>query len=122
MIALNWKQFAITRIFLPHLYLNQLKKPHFEIPLLDIIENFFGQPKSEEYAEQLGLYDLKELQLLETIKKKNFKEIKIHYNKNNELMVEVIKDGSITDEKASQIRKILGLNQYDEITLTYRKR
>jgi hypothetical protein len=108
------KDFLASSVF------ESIKKPHFEIPLLDIVENFFGQPKSEEYAEKLGLYDLKELQLLETIKKKNFKEIKIQYNKNNELMVEVIKDGSITDEKAYQIRKILGLNLYEEITLTYR--
>ena len=36
------------------------------------------------------------------------------------MAIDVITSENITDEKAIHIRKILGLNEYDEINLKYR--
>lgn len=97
-----------------------IRKPHFEIPLLEIIEDFFNEPKSEKYAEQLGLIEPKEKKVLDALRKNDFIELHIKLDQNNDLIIESINDGSITEEQATQVRKILGLNKYEEITLKYR--
>jgi hypothetical protein len=97
-----------------------IRKPHFEIPLLEIIEDFFNEPKSVQYGEELGLIDQKEKKVLEALRKNDFIELHIKLDQDNDLIIESINDGSITDEQATQVRKILGLNQYEEITLKYR--
>ncbi len=97
-----------------------IRKPHFEIPLLEIIEDFFNEPKSVQYGEELGLIDPKEKKVLEALRKNDFIELHIKLNQDNDLVIESINDGNITDEQAAQVRKILGLNQYEEITLKYR--
>lgn len=103
-----------------NLSLPSLSKPHLSIPLLKYVEDFLGDPKSEKYSEGFGLINPKEKKVLDAIRKKDFIEIHIKQDKENEIIIDVIKDGSITDEKASQIRKILGLGNYEEITLKYR--
>ncbi len=103
-----------------NLSLPSLSKPHLSIPLLKYVEDFLGDPKSEKYSEGFGLINPKEKKVLEAIRKKDFVEIHIKQNKEKEIIIDVLKDGNITDDKASQIRKILGLNDYEEITLKYR--
>ncbi|MEI6882177.1 MAG: hypothetical protein WCK82_12715 [Bacteroidota bacterium] len=94
--------------------------PHLEIPINNLISEFLNEPKSEKYAEIFGMINAKEMKVLEAIRKRDFIEINIKYNKKDELIIETIKDGEITDEKATYIRKLLGLNKYEEISLTYR--
>ncbi len=94
--------------------------PHLEIPINSLISEFLKEPKSEKYAEVFGMINAKEMKVLDAIRKKDFIEINIKYNKKDELIIETIKDGEINDEKATFIRKLLGLNKYEEISLTYR--
>jgi hypothetical protein len=94
--------------------------PHIEIPVKGILEHFFDKPKSEQYGEYFGLIDQKEKRVLEAIRKKDFLELHIKRDSNGEIYFETINDGDITDEKATAIRKMLGLGDYQEITLKYR--
>ena len=57
---------------------------------------------------------------MEAVRKKDFLEINIKLDKTNEINIDVVKDGTITDEQANKIRKILGLNQYEEVLVKYR--
>lgn len=95
-------------------------KPHFEIPIRNLISDFFNEPKSEKYGEMFGFYNPKEMKVFEAIRKKDYSEIIIKLDKSNELVIDIVKDGNITDEKAAAIRKILGLNEYEEISIKYR--
>ncbi|MES2379547.1 MAG: hypothetical protein V4538_00805 [Bacteroidota bacterium] len=97
-----------------------LLKPHFQIPITGIINDFFNEPQSEKYAEKFGFLNAKELKVLEAVRKKDFLEINIKLDKTNEINIDVVKDGTITDEQANKIRKILGLNQYEEVLVKYR--
>lgn len=97
-----------------------IRKPHFEIPLLEIIEEFFNESKSEDYANLLGLYNHQEKKVLNAVRKNDFLELHIKLDKNNDLIIDSINDGNITDEQARQVRKILGMSNYEEITLKYR--
>ncbi|MES2379439.1 MAG: hypothetical protein V4538_00250 [Bacteroidota bacterium] len=97
-----------------------IRKPHFEIPLLEIIEEFFDQPKSEEYGMQLGLFNPKEKRVLDALKKNDFKELHIKIDDKNDFIIEAIEEGNITDEQAAQVRKMLGLGNYQSINLKFR--
>ena len=95
-------------------------KPHFAIPILGLLLDFFDDPKSEVYCEQFGFINPNEKKVLEAIRKNNFEEIHIKSISGNDMAIDVITSENITDEKAIHIRKILGLNEYDEINLKYR--
>ncbi len=102
-------------------YSSQLRElPHIEVPLNNLLEGFFDEPKSEKYAEIFGLINVKEKKVLDAIRKNDFLELHIKRDSSGELFIETIKDGEITDEKATLIRKILGLGDYQEVTLKYR--
>lgn len=97
-----------------------LSKTSFQIPIHGVIADFFNEPKSEKYGELFGFYNPKEMKVLEAIRKKDYNEIIIKLDKSNELVIDIVRDGDITDEKAAAIRKILGLNEYEEISIKYR--
>ena len=97
-----------------------LSKTSFQIPIHGVIADFFNEPKSEKYGEMFGFYNPKEMKVFEAIRKKDYSEIIIKLDKSNELVIDIVKDGDITDEKAAAIRKILGLNEYEEISIKYR--
>jgi len=95
-------------------------KPHFAIPILGLLLDFFKDPKSEVYCEQFGFINPIEKKVLDAIRKNNFDEIHIKSISGKEVAIDVITSESITDDKAIHIRKILGLDDYDEINLKYR--
>ena len=64
---------------------------------------------------------LNEKKVIDAIRKKDFKEIVIKLNENDKTMtIEVEKSGAIMDQKAKDVRRILGLNEYSEVTIKYR--
>jgi hypothetical protein len=89
------------------------------IPLRPIFEELF---KSEIKNEQFLHYRLitdKENQILDIIQKEDFKEIVIKKTE-SEPVVLVKGKGEIKGDKVKEIRKILGVKDYDNITLKFR--
>lgn len=98
-----------------------LENPHIQIPIKKLIENFFDDEKSEKYIDSFDLLNLKERKVIEAIRKGEFKEIIIKQDfKNKDIIIELEKDGDILDQKAKEIRRILGLNDYSEVNIKYR--
>ncbi|MES2382141.1 MAG: hypothetical protein V4538_13935 [Bacteroidota bacterium] len=97
-----------------------IKRPRFEIPVKAIIEEFFEEPKSEEYGLQLGLFNAKEKRVLDALRQRDFLELIIKLNGEDDFIIEATSEGSITNEQAAYIRKTLGLGSYDSITLKHR--
>lgn len=98
-----------------------LDQPHLRIPIKKMIEEYFDEPKNEKSAEIYGLITPEEKRVLDAFRKCDFKEITIKFEDDRKsLVIEVIKDGDIIEQKAKEIRRILGLNDYAEITLKYR--
>ena len=58
--------------------------------------------------------------LLERVRKNNFKEIIISKGKGKELLIDVIVEEDIREDKLRELRKILGLKDYQKITITNR--
>jgi hypothetical protein len=96
-------------------------QPCLFIPIRGIIEEFLDDPKTEKMAVSINILDLKEMKVIEAIRKKDFKEITIKLESNKEtIVIEIEKDGNILDQKAKEVKRILGLNEYSEVTIKYR--
>ena len=103
-----------------------LVSPYFDepclfIPIRSIIAEFLDDFKTEKTAVSINLLDLKEMKVIEAIRKRDFKEITIKLESNKEtIIIEIEKDGNILDEKAKEIKRILGLNEYSEVLIKFR--
>jgi DNA-binding transcriptional MerR regulator len=97
------------------------EKPCLFIPIRSIIEEFLDDDKTEKTAVSINLLDLKEMKVIEAIRKRDFKEITIKLESNKEaIIIEIEKDGNILDQKAKEVKRILGLNEYSEVTIKFR--
>ena len=98
-----------------------LDRPHIQIPIRKLIEDFFDDPKSEKFVEGYELLNLKERKVIKAIRQKDFKEIVIKRDdKNESIIIEIERDGELLDQKARDVRRVLGLNDYSEVTIKYR--
>jgi DNA-binding transcriptional MerR regulator len=104
-----------------NIFTQWFKVPHLTIPLANIIDHFMQEPRNEKNLEVWGFINKNEKKVLDAIRNNEYKEITITKDKDGESpIIEVIGIGNITEEKAKEIRRLLGLSQYDEITLKYR--
>ena len=98
-----------------------LESPHIQIPIRKLMEDFFDDPKSEKYVDSFGLLNLKEKKVIDALRKKEFKQIIIKQDSEKKtITIEVEQDGEILDQKAKEVKRILGLNEYSEVTIKYR--
>lgn len=95
-----------------------LNRPYVQIPLWSYVAEFFQLATSFEPVEILNA---DENCLLQAIRRRDFKEMTIRFDeKKKDMIIESIQDGDIMEQKAKEIRRILGLDAYSEITLKYR--
>ncbi len=96
-------------------------KPCLFVPIRSIIQEFLEDNKTEKIAESISLLNLKEMKVIEAIRNKDFKEIIIKQDgKKESIIIEIEKDGNILDQKAKEVKRILGLNEYSEVTIKFR--
>ena len=95
--------------------------PSLHIPIRNLVIDFLDNPKNEKYLETINLLNLKEMKVIKAIREKDFKEIVIKQDgKKESIIIKVEKDGVIIDEKAKEVKRILGLNEYSEVTIKFR--
>ncbi|MDC3352283.1 MerR family transcriptional regulator [Crocinitomicaceae bacterium] len=98
-----------------------LESPHIQIPIRKLIEDFFDDPKSDKFVDSFELLNFKEKKVIDAIRKKDFKQIIIKQDQAEEsIIIELERDGDILDQKAKDVKRLLGLNEYSEVTIKYR--
>ena len=98
-----------------------LESPHIQIPIRKLIEDFFDDPKSDKFVDSFELLNFKEKKVIDAIRKKDFKQIIIKQDPAEEsIIIELERDGDILDQKAKDVKRLLGLNEYSEVTIKYR--
>lgn len=95
-------------------------KPHIRIPILSLFHEFFKSDVHMDYSNKIGLLTKEEEELISIIKDNQFKEISIKKSKDERFIIDIINDDEIMNEKLAELRKLLGLKQYQEITLVHR--
>lgn len=92
----------------------------FSLPIRPFFELIFTDDDYFKYCVDFELFDSKEQQLLEIIKGDDYKEIIISKGKNGVLTIKSSYEKEVKDEKAKEIKKLLGLNQYEKAEVIFR--
>ena len=92
----------------------------FSLPIRPFFELIFTDDDYFKYCVDFELFDSKEQQLLEIIKSDDYKEIIISKGKNGVLTIKSSYEKEVKDEKAKEIKKLLGLNQYEKAEVIFR--
>jgi hypothetical protein len=96
-------------------------KSYLSIPIRSIVSDFFVNNNNDKYIEKFELLTKEEKLVLDAMKRKDFKEILIkRNNESDDLKISLTKDGDIIGDKVNEIKRILCLNEYSDITLKTR--
>jgi bifunctional DNA-binding transcriptional regulator/antitoxin component of YhaV-PrlF toxin-antitoxin module len=92
----------------------------FSLPIRPFFEFIFTDDKYFKYCVDFELFDTKEKELLEIIKSDDYKEIIISRANNGALTIRSSYEKEVKEEKAKEIKKLLGLNQYEKAEVIFR--
>jgi hypothetical protein len=90
------------------------------IPIRPLFEQFFEQRSLLKHADHFDFFTPAELTILKILKSRDFEKIIIHNNNNNEITIESSSNEQILGDKAIELRKILGLKEYQRAEVIYR--
>jgi hypothetical protein len=94
--------------------------PHIKISLNHYLKIFIGSEELSKFLLLSKLYSEEEERVLREVRNKNVHQITIELSDGKIKKVESTKNGTISGEQAKQIREILGLKNYEKITLDTR--
>lgn len=94
--------------------------PHISIPLKSFVDDFFKTERNIKHAADFGIINEEEMKLLVCVRKNDYKQIIIKKDKEEKLVIDVIKEQNLREEKLMELRKILGLKDYQKITIIHR--
>ena len=92
----------------------------FSLPIRPFFEFIFTDEDYFKYCVDFELFDNKEKELIEIIKSDDYKEIIISKANNGTLTIKSSYEKEVKEEKAKEIKKLLGLNQYEKAEVIFR--
>ncbi len=102
-------------------FIDDINNPHLMIPIKPIIEEFMEEPKNEKHLESWGFIKKDEKRILDAIRNKDFQELHLkRKNKQEDFIIEATIEEDVMNEKAKEIRRILGMNEYSEVNIKFR--
>ena len=93
---------------------------YINIPIRKYFDRIFTDFKLDILAKKFELFSKLELEVLEKIKDGDFQEIKIYNNSEKDFLITVIKKTDLSNEKVKELKKILGLKEYDKLEMVFR--
>jgi hypothetical protein len=103
------------------LYSNYLTKQTILcIPLTNLVWKMFEDPNFEKYNTKYDFFTENEQVILEALNNDDCKEIKVYKHDSGDMSLNLMFEENVKNEKANEVRKILGLKQYEKMELTYR--
>jgi hypothetical protein len=95
-------------------------KTFINLPITPLVSQLFENEKLEIHCSNYGLYSPEESKLLKAIRNDECREIKIVKHQSGDITINTINEKNIRNESAKELRKILGLKQYDRVEISYR--
>ncbi len=90
------------------------------IPILPLVSKLFEDENFEKYCISFGLFNSNEKKLLKAMQDASCKKITIIKYDSDRITFDLTKEIDVKGDHAKEIRKILGLKQYEKVELTYR--
>lgn len=98
-----------------------LHRPLIMIPLRTIVSDFLMESKNDFYINLFELITIDERKILAALQNRDFKKIEIKLSEDKtKLQILETKDFDIKGDKVKEIRKLIGLNGFETMTLTGR--
>lgn len=93
---------------------------YINIPIKKYFERIFLDFKLDVLVKKFELFSRLEIEILEKINDSDFQEIKIYNNSEKDFLVTIIKKEELQNEKVRELKKVLGLKEYDKLELIFR--
>ena len=90
------------------------------IPIRPFFEFIFTDEKLFKYCKEFELFNSKEQKVLDILKSGDYKEINITKNSKGILTIKRTYEEEVRDNKAKELRRLLGLNQYEKAEVIFR--
>jgi hypothetical protein len=90
------------------------------IPILPLVSQLFEDENFEKYCISFGLFNSHEKKLLKALHDNTCKKISIIKYNSDQITFDITKEIDVKGDTAKEIRKILGLKQYEKVEVTYR--
>ena len=87
---------------------------------MPLVSRLFEEENFEKYCISFGLFNSHEKKLLKALHDASCKKISIIKYDSDRITFDFTKEVVIKGDHAKEIRKILGLKQYEKVELTYR--
>lgn len=95
-------------------------KTFINLPITPLVSQLFENEKLETHCSNYGLFSPEESRLLKAIRNDECREIKIIKHPSGDITINTTNEKNIRNESAKELRKILGLKQYDRVEVSYR--
>jgi hypothetical protein len=90
------------------------------IPIRPFFEFIFTDDALFKYCKEFELFNSKEQKILEILKSGDYKEINITKDSKGILTIKRTYEEEVRDNKAKELRRLLGLNQYEKAEVIFR--
>jgi hypothetical protein len=90
------------------------------VPIVPLIAKMFENSDFDKYNFQFNLFNQNEKKIIDALNDDLCKEIKVTKHKSGDITLNLTFEEAVKNEHAKEIRKILGLKQYEKMELIYR--
>ena len=97
-----------------------LKQPMVIIPIDALIREFMEENDNLPNLVHWGFINPKEKKVLDALRDKELQSIHVKRGENDTFIIEGDYQKDLMDEKAKELRRILGLKEYEVVTIKYR--
>jgi len=98
------------------------KQPHLSISINNQIEEFIANKKTQKFTDEFGLINAEEKEILNAIRDGKVREINIKKDQEENLTITTTAKGELTDDKVQMIKRILCMNEYDDVRIVLRNK
>ncbi|WGK95158.1 MULTISPECIES: hypothetical protein [Flavobacterium] len=96
------------------------KNTLINIPIVPLVSQLFEDETFEKYCVSFGLFNSHEKKLLKALNDDSCKKISVIKYDSERITFDITKEVDVKGDHAKEIRKILGLKQYEKVEVIYR--
>ena len=97
-----------------------IKDTFLNVPMVPLIAKMFENSNFDKYTLQFDLFNQNEKKIIDALNDDLCKEIKVSKHLSGDITLNLTFEADVKNEHAKEVRRILGLKQYEKIEVVYR--
>jgi hypothetical protein len=99
---------------------NLINDTFINVPMIPLFGKMFEDSNFDKYNFQFNFFDSNEKKIIDALNNDLCKEIKINKHPSGDITMNLTFEENVRNDHAKEVRRILGLKQYEKIELVYR--